>query len=341
MFKLSVFKHGRIDVHRVPVSRQTPGAGVQTRPAATAQLAQELRKLGARRHRQAEFAQPAAQRTGRGGGLLRQRRQGKAGIAGNAANPRQRRHGQQFTLLAQQIRRAGQTLGAGRPARRQPRQNLVAQKSAIVADIRVTGIAHQRQIMGAVVVLQRRARQRQKRPNQARAAQRPFPGHARQALGPGAAQQAQEHGFGLVVAMLAQQQHITMAEFALEARIARLARRRFQTLSAIVDAHTQRAQRHPPGPAAALAVPRPKRRLGQQSVIDMQRRNLFRPQRRSRVQQRRGVGAAAVGHDQARPGEIGGHGGAQRAENGVAGRWRGAGGARGMLRVSQHSTPQG
>ena len=88
-------------------------------------------------------------------------------------------------------------------------------------------------------------------------------------------------------------------------------------------------------------MPRPKRRLGQQTVIDMQRRDLFGPQRHSRVQQRRGVGAAAVGHDQARAGEIGGHGGAQRAENGVAGRWRGAGGARGTLRVSQHSGPDG
>ena len=144
VFRLAVFKHGRIDVHRLPVARQAPGAGVQTRPAAAAQLAQELRKLSARRHRQAEFAQPAAQRAGRRGGLLRQRRQGKAGIAGNAASPRQRRHGQQFALLAQQIRGAGQTLGAGRPARRQPRQNLAAQKSAIVADIRIAGIAHQR-----------------------------------------------------------------------------------------------------------------------------------------------------------------------------------------------------
>ena len=141
--------------------------------------------------------------------------------------------------------------------------------------------------------------------------------------------------------MLAQQQHITAAEFALKARVARLARRRFQTLSAILDTHTQRAQRHPPGPAAALAVPHPKRRLGQQSVIDMQRRDLFGPQRQSRVQQRRGVGAAAVGHDQARAGEIGWHGGAQRAKNGVAGRLRGAGGGRGALRVSQHSGPNG
>ena len=138
--------------------------------------------------------------------------------------------GQQVGLLRQQMRAAGQRQAGLRPALGQARQHVVAQEVAVVPVGFVRRVFQPVQGVLAGVGLQglaRHVQQRSPQPAVRERAQRP---HRRQAVA-GAAQQAQQHGFGLVVAVVGGDQQFARGQRAFEGGVAGRACGGFQALA--------------------------------------------------------------------------------------------------------------
>ncbi|MNN45771.1 hypothetical protein D3C81_1601220 [compost metagenome] len=117
----------------------------------------------------------------------------------------------------------GQVLAGLRPALLQHREHFAAQIVTGKGGVAVGGVFDPGQALGLGVRLQLLLRNGQQRPGQAALPQRTLYRHRGQATQPGAAQQAEEQGFGLVFAVLASEEYFTGAEHLLECRVTGIA----------------------------------------------------------------------------------------------------------------------
>ena len=126
--------------------------------------------------------------------------------------------------------------------------------------------------------------------------------HAAQPFRPGTTQQFQQHGFGLVVAMVAEQQVFAVAQWRSQCGIARIAGGGFHApAGAGVDLHAQHLARHAQCSTEVFAMRGPGRTVRVQAVIDVQRAQASCArfgQLRQRMQQGAGIRAAAEGDAQ-------------------------------------------
>jgi hypothetical protein len=120
-------------------------------------------------------------------------------------------------------------------------------------------------------------------------------------VGAGAAQQLQQHGFGLIVDMMRREQDFPRAHVACEAGIARLPRRRFQPMLADFrgrDKDALNRARNVQPFAEFFSMTRPRRRSRLQTMIHVHGAEAQRhlaPQDAQSMQQHTGIQAAAEG----------------------------------------------
>ena len=192
-------------------------------------------------------------------------------------------------------------LGGVRPVDGQTREDHVTQMVARKRGVRIGRIVDGDEIVRIEILAQRRARQGQQGAPQHAAAERTGFAHAAQALRSGAAQQFEQHGFGLVVAMVGEHEPFARSQRGGEGGVARPARGGLQTLAMPdhVHAHDRAGDAEPV--AELRAMPRPAGAVRLQAVIHVQRTQAAHARLGhggQRVQQCGGVGAAAEGHAQ-------------------------------------------
>ena len=188
-----------------------------------------------------------------------------------------------------------------RPAPAQCRQHFAAQIVAIESQLRVRGIADPVQTRTACPGMHLLARELQQW-TQVPACREGFAvGHRRQAAHTRAAHQCQQHRFQLVVSVVRREQRFAWLQMTSQDFVASRARSRFDAFRQVwIEIDSFGREFDPQRGACALAMSTPLRRCGLQLVIDMDR--TYPPLRlraydlRHRMQQRRGVEAAAEGH---------------------------------------------
>ena len=138
--------------------------------------------------------------------------------------------------------------------------------------------------------MQHAPRHLQQRAPQGAATQRTTFAHAAQPLRAGTAQQLEQHGLGLVVAVLGGQQAFVRLQRGGQGGVACVARGGFQAVTAAaLNLHRQHVAGDAKFRAEPPAVRGPRRAVGMQAVVDVQCAQSARARRRQlcqRVQQR-------------------------------------------------------
>jgi hypothetical protein len=116
---------------------------------------------------------------------------------------------------------------------------------------------------------------------------------------PATAQQLQQQGLGLVIAMVGGKQHLPLTQCLPEGQVAGMTRRRLQALHALpFDLHPVQRKRHGEAFAKCTALFRPFGGMRGKTVVDMQGGNLcaqLAAQTSHEMQQHGGIEPAAEG----------------------------------------------